>query len=173
MASALLPPRIARLETSREVPTQPYLEAESQTGLLGAICIFSGGYVEEGASALTGGIIGIAAQAFHDLGANQAATGSDPFEVHPVMPGVILEMNMDTSSAGAATGNGTAAQTDIGTSYGLRKDSTTGIWFVDKSNTTGGQIAALVIGIRQDVVLGTTTQPRVFVEIHHSYTVWN
>lgn len=56
---------------------------------------------------------------------------------------------------------GTFAASDIGTSYGLLKDSTTGIWVVDKAETSATRVR--VISVDDEVVASDVNVPCTFV----------
>lgn len=84
-----------------------------------------------------------------------AAAQTIPFI--PFWPGTVWEITLDNSSTTGAT----LAQANIGVGYALGLDAGNGKFYVDTADTT--DVALKIIGARADVVVATTTYPRVYV----------
>lgn len=57
---------------------------------------------------------------------------------------------------------GTFAANDVGTTFGITKDATTGYWTVDKSKSSSNQ-RVLITGVDQEVAVGDIDVPCTFV----------
>lgn len=134
-------------------------EAATQTYKRGALLVASSGNLQEaGANPTT--IIGVALQAGLNLGSAGQGTGTSygAPQFVPAMPGVVFEASWDKASS---LGNGVVTQASMWATWGVTKDSA-GIWYVDEDKGGGNQVC-LLIGAKQDTVIGTTKQARVYI----------
>lgn len=133
----------ARFAGTNVPNTQSMKYATGQTFLQGAILIFSSGEVVEGGANPTG-IVGIAGEKAGSKPGYDAANSPATFTGRVQEASVwranrmtIFSSHLVNNSATAVT----AAQADVGASYGVAKHS--GTWYVDKNLTAGDARTAL------------------------------
>ena len=121
-------------------------EAATQTFLLGALLVNSGGYAQEsGADPGDGTVLGVAARP----GQNGAEAGDKISHFTPIFPGTLIEANLCSGAAGSHT----LAQTDVGTAYGLIKRTVSGEthWVIDDTETDAADVIVRVVSLRDEV----------------------
>ncbi len=181
-ASLIAPIRAAYCLGGFDIPLLPYNENNSATFKDGSVLTIGAGVLAEATDAdPTTQIAGIAVQAGQNIasaplypkyglvypsgaGLSQASSvvGSAlavaPLLVVPALPHVVFEGTLANEGNDAAV-----ATTDVWAKAGLAKDSGTGLWYVDKGDTTT-LASVLIIGVKnpQDITFGTTTGARVF-----------
>src|SRR5688572_69882 len=114
------------------LPSMELAEAATQTFKAGALCVCASGYVQE-CGADPSLITGLATRDGQS-GATAGAKSQDFILAHPA---TLFLGYLDTS---AAEGAGTSAATDRGLSYGVAKNSATGKWYVDKTETSNKRV---------------------------------
>lgn len=141
MAAVLKPIMLISGDGTSSGQTDHGIEAAAQSWKMGAPLINSAGSIAEGA-ADPDNILGIAI-------ANAAAvTAADVMFIQPRVGSRFSITVDDTLSGGNAPGTGSLAQTDCYSVYGLVKDGLTGIWYLDKSDTTN--VRVIVMGFIDD-----------------------
>ena len=107
----------------------------SQTFVRGALLTRSSGrLVEAGTDPVL--VLGVALHRAKDPRAGSSSVAGDPVQYIPTIWSLEFEANL----MGAAAANYTLAQTDQFITYGVAKDSTTGFWFIDQSDTTNDRV---------------------------------
>jgi len=102
--------------------------------------------------------IGSADRWLATYGAGKLASQKIPIEV--IYDDTIVEMSL----------KGTFAATDIGTSYGLVKDATTGAWCVDKTDTTNTRVTVIATADTPKIKYAVgDVNPRVLVKFISTY----
>ena len=120
-----------RSMTGTTTPSMELPEGASQTFKAGALCVFASGYVAEcGADPAL--ITGLATRDGRNGTAGLYRQGF--ILAHP---STLYKGYLDTS---ASEGAGTNAATDRGLSYGVAKNSATGKWYVDKTETSNKRV---------------------------------
>lgn len=123
-------------------PTVPYLEDVSQTYKKGApLVVTTAGYLGEAtyANPYNGtGMIGVAVNPASDVAAGAAdpTTGDKYHLMYP--PSLSMEFvgQLDASSSTLAQGTHALAQTDLWATYGITRDATSDLWYVNFSDTS-------------------------------------
>lgn len=162
-----------------DVPLYPYTDADSATYLQGTPLIFgSGGNLVAASTGPTTGIVGLSAQPGSNIASGAPLYNSvgnagvqTPLLVVPALPNIIFEGNIGNGDADYA-----ASQANVWVAYGLSKDTTTGLWYVDVSLTTTAS-AVVIVGIKNaqqgsnsDITLGTTVGLRVLFKFLYGAT---
>lgn len=124
------------------------VEGSSQTFNKGTPLVWSSGKIVA-ASANPTAIVGISAAA------GQNVTTSPACLVVAIRPNCIFEITIDgAASGGNAPGTGSLTQANIGTTYGITKDGTSGNWYLDTSKNAANQVCTL-IGFQTNISNGT------------------
>jgi len=146
-------------------PTYNVPEAATQTYKQGALLAISAGYAQELA---TNGALIVGFAAAPGMNLTTAGTAQGAFDglakIIPALPHVQFEMNID--SAGTL-GAYTSLVTNIGSSYGVTKDSN-GVWYIDVDKT-GGIARVIVTGFRDPI---GTVGARVFCVVRYSTSLF-
>lgn len=171
MASAAVAAQAGPKNGLAACPLIQYPEYLSMTFKRGAVIVTNGsGYAIEATSPNPTNIIGIADAPGQNLSASGTPNSAAPGNVIgttatiPAIPSMTFEMNLDDHTS---TGH-TLAQTDLNVAYGLYKDATTGIWYVDYAST-GASARVVVTGFRDAV---GTACGRVYCQFKSGTTVF-
>ena len=123
---------------TRGLPQLDGLEASGQAWKAGSPLVMSSGLLTEATDA--------ADQASVWGFASDPATGvaNTSTSYIPNIPGILFEAVLSNAGNGIAL-----TQAMIGLSYGIAKDTTTGFWYVDQSDTTNAEVT--VVGYKQPI----------------------
>jgi hypothetical protein len=135
-----------------------YLETASSTFKKGAPIIFTSGLTAEAGTTPVAGIVGFAEEA----GNNVAASAANKTRVLTAQGGAVFEGTFGESDSSVAL-----AQAQLGVNYGLTKDPTSGIWYVDKGKVTT-DACVTIVGFRGAV---GDTDARVYFVVRNSMVV--
>ena len=123
-------------------PTAPYLEDASQTYKKGTpLVVTTAGYLGTAvvANPYNGtGMVGVSV----DPGSNVAAGAADPNTgdayhlMYPLSLSLEFVGQLDASSTTLSAGTHLLAQTDLWATYGITNDATSGLWYVNFSDTS-------------------------------------
>jgi hypothetical protein len=79
------------------------------------------------------------------------------------LPGILFVGNLATSATAGVT-----AQTDIGTAYGVAKETSDNTWFVDSGETSNKRVMVWSLFLQDGEVLGDT-RGRVYFAFDPTY----
>lgn len=168
MASAAVNAQVGPKLGLYSAPTLSWPEAATQTFKRGSVIAVDGNGRAAEAGANPGQIVGIAANQGQNLTTagtpNSSAPGNVTGEttITPALPQVQFEMNLDDGS------NYALLQTDLGKAYGITKDSSTGVWYVDQTKTAGNA-RVIIVGFKDAV---GTACARVYVVFKAGSTIY-
>jgi hypothetical protein len=140
------------------IPAEEQKEAASATYALGACCVLSSGYIDEcGADPAL--VFGLARKA----GQNGSSAGDNSAIFTLALPGILYVGNLATSATAGVT-----AQTDVGTAYGIAKETTDNTWYVDSGDTSNTRVMVWNLFLQDGEALGDT-RGRVYFTFDPTY----
>jgi hypothetical protein len=146
MAANIQPVAAVIMEGLYSIPTEPVVEAASQTFTKGSILEYtisgtSSGYPEVQIAATNPDSVGIAGISC------SKATGVTLalLEMVPALPNVLFEITVDDTLVNSdAPGTGTPNEFVVGKTYGVTLDPVSNNWYLDSSKNAADQVARVI-----------------------------
>lgn len=159
MAAIVRPITVARAYGLTSKPSEQQPEGADQTFKQGAPLVASSGNLIEASSDPSGGVIvGFAAEDGHD-----ADAAAELIRFYPAIAPIVFEGTLVASNTVAVA----LAATDRFVKYGLVKDTTTGFWCIDQSETSS--TCVFIVGFRDAI---GTTDARVYFVVEADKVAW-